>query len=148
MKRVLIGALAVAVITSGVAYSMSHGDAVTTRKNAMNVSSLAMGTLVPMSKGATAFDAKVVLRALKSLNYVAVTYGDHFPEGSDQGDTTASPKIWQDMAGFKAAGAKFAADTAAAIANPPQDVAALGAALGAVGGNCKACHDNYRVKKT
>ena len=147
MKRVLFGALAIAVVTSGIAYSMSHGDPITTRKHAMNVSSLAMGTLAPMAKGQTAFDAKVALRALKSLNYLAISVGVYFPEGSDAGDTTASPKIWQDMAGFKASMAKLASDTAAAIANPPQDVAALGAAVGAVGGNCKACHDDYRIKK-
>ena len=72
-------------------------------------------------QGREPFDAAEVLAALKTLNANAekIDVDALFPAGTDQGDTTASPKIWEDMAGFKAAGDKFKADTAAAVAAAP-----------------------------
>ena len=55
--------------------------------------------------------------ALKTLNDDAqkMDVAVLFPAGSDTGgDTTASPKIWEDMAGFQAKVDKFKADAAAA----------------------------------
>ena len=68
-----------------------------------------------------------------------------FPAGSDKGDTKAAPKVWEDMAGFKAANQKLIEATDAALAAPPQDVGALGAAMGGIGGACGGCHKEYRL---
>jgi cytochrome c556 len=108
-----------------------------------------MGTLVPITKGEKPFDAAVVLAALQTLNDDAqkLDVAVLFPAGSDTGDTTASPKIWQDPAAFQAAIDKFRADAAAALAAPPQDAAALGATVGAIGQNCGGCHETFRIKK-
>ena len=78
---------------------------------------------------------------------MANTFGDYFPEGSSDGETTASPKIWEDMDGFKAAIAKFEGETAAGDCCRAESAADLGAVMGSVGGNCKACHETFRVKK-
>ena len=95
------------------------------------------------------FDAAVVLEALQTLNDDAQKLDVAlFPAGTDQGDTEASPKIWEDMAGFQAKVDKFKADAAAAAAAPPQDVEALKATLGAVGSNCGGCHETFRIKKS
>ena len=51
---------------------------------------------------------------------------------------TASPKIWEDMAGFQAKIDKFKADAAAAAAAAAcQDVEALEGAVGAIGGDLR-----------
>ncbi len=71
-----------------------------------------------------------------------------FPAGSDSGDTKASPKIWEDMAGFKAAEDKFEADVAAALAAPAQDLDAFKAQFGAIAANCGACHQTYRLPQS
>lgn len=147
MRKILSIATIAALVSTGFAYAAGHVDAVTMRKNGMQVVGASMGTLAGMAKGQIAFDAKHAASALKGMNYVANTLGNYFPEDSSNGDTTASPKIWEDMAGFKAALAKLDKDTAAALANPPQDQASLGAMLGTIGGNCKSCHETYRVKK-
>ena len=68
-----------------------------------------------------------------------------WPEGSNTGDTESSPKVWEDMAGFQAANDKFAADTAAAVAAAPQDLAAFQAVFGPVASNCGSCHEAYRM---
>ena len=153
MKKIIIGAAMAAMFTTGLAFAAAHGDAINARKPAMKEVRGAMGALGKMAKGEMGFDAAVALASLQKMNEVSKTYGDHFPAGSETGmdsegkETTASPKIWEDMGGFKAAIAKFDTDTAAAVAAAPQSVEQLGPLLGSVGGNCKACHETYRVQK-
>ena len=152
MRKTIIGALAIAVISGGFAFAASHTGAIDARKAAMKEVGGAMGALGKMAKGEMAFDAAVALASLEKMNEVSKTFADHFPAGSETGmatdgkETTASPKIWEDMDGFNAAIMKFDTDTAAAVAAAPQSVEALGPLLGSVGGNCKACHETYRIK--
>ncbi|MHA1524327.1 MAG: c-type cytochrome, partial [Alphaproteobacteria bacterium] len=71
-----------------------------------------------------------------------------FPKGSESGmETEASPKIWEDMGGFEAKLAKYQADTAGTLVFPPTSREELGPVLGLMGGNCKSCHEAYRIKK-
>ena len=104
-----------------------------------------VGVLVKMVKGEAAFDAAAVLAALTALNgnVQKIDVAASFPAGSDKGDTTASPKIWEDMAGFQAEVDKFKAVTAAAAAAPAQDLDALKAQVGAIGQTCASCHQTY-----
>lgn len=148
MKKVIAVICAATLLSGSLAFAASHGDPIGSRKAEMKKVGGAMGTLVKMAKGQMDFDATGALNALKTMNEVASGFGELFPEGSETGGkTTASPKIWSDSAGFTAAVAKFETDTASAIANAPADQAAIGATLGLVGGNCKACHETYRIKK-
>ncbi len=88
---------------------------------------------------------------IATLNATAHTFGDYFPEGSaDPAKSGAAPKIWEDPAGFEAALAKFSADVAAAMQASgkagPADKEAFQAAITPVLGNCKTCHETYRLK--
>jgi cytochrome c556 len=87
--------------------------------------------------------------ALKALQVNAEKFDADalFPAGSTDGDTTASPKIWEDMAGFKATEDKYLADVKAAAAAAPADVDALKAQVGVIGSNCSTCHQTFRIKK-
>lgn len=153
MKRILTIAATAAIISSSIAFAAGHGDAINARKAAMKEVGGAMGALSKMAKGEMEFDAAVAVASFEKMNEVSKTFGDYFPEGSETGmdsegkETTAAPKIWEDMAGFEAAIDKFETDTAAAVAAAPQSVEELGPLLGSVGGNCKACHETYRIKK-
>ncbi len=105
-----------------------------------------------MLKGQIDYSPVAGQLVLRVMNTAALGIGEHFPKGSETGgETTASPKIWSDRAGFLAAVAKFQADTAAELVKP-EDVTFFekddfGAAFGKVTQNCKACHKEYRVKK-
>ncbi len=105
-----------------------------------------VGGLVKMTKGEEPFDAAKVLAALTALqaNGEKFDVALLFPAGSDQGDTKALPKIWEDTAGFEAAEDKFEAAAAASIAAAPQDVDALKAQVGAIGQACAGCHETFR----
>lgn len=108
----------------------------------------ALGQLGPIAKGEQPFDAAAVATAIEALNANVAKYdvAALFPAGSGAG-TDALPAIWENMADFEAKVVKLKADVAGIAANPPADQAALGAALGVIGGNCGACHQTYRAKK-
>lgn len=141
--------LILAISTVALAVSAAYADPIADRKAIMKERGGLVGGLAKMAKGETAFDAGAVLTALQGLkaNEDKVDIDALFPPGSDQGDTTASPKIWEDMAGFKAENDKYKAAVEAAVAAPAQDVAALGAQVGALGQECGACHQTFRIKK-
>ena len=139
--------LPVLLISSlALASSAAFADPIADRKALMKERGGLVGGLVKVTKGEEAFDAAMVLAALAALtaNGEKFDVAVLFPAGSDQGDTKALPKIWEDTAGFEAAEDKFEAATAAAIAAAPQDVDALKAQVGAIGQACAGCHEAFR----
>lgn len=141
--------LAVVASLAGVStMAFAAGDPIAERKAMMKSVGAATGASAAMVKGQADFDPRVAMLALRTMNAVALGYAGKFPVGSESGGkTTASPKIWEDSAGFAAAVAKFEADTAAALAAPAADLDAFKAQFGSVAANCSACHETYRVKK-
>lgn len=103
---------------------------------------------VALAKGETPYDPAAAEAIFKGMNSVAMTFGGLFPKGSETGgDTEAAPAIWQKPGEFKAAVAKFQQDTAAAAAARPQTIEAFRPLFAQVTGNCKSCHEAFRVKK-
>lgn len=144
MKKLLIGTFAALLMTS----TAVHADAISDRKAAMKNVGFAMGAMVRMLKGQTDYDPNTAVLAFSVLNNATIGFTSLFPVGSESGgDTTANAKIWSDMGGFSAAVAKAQADSAAAIAAKPADMDAFKVVFGKVAGNCKACHETYRVAK-
>ena len=100
-----------------------------------------------MVKGEIPFDARVAMAALQSFEAVGYAFGDYFPEGSDQGETRASPKIWQEMAEFQQYFADLREDVAAGVAAKPETLEAFQAVLGPIGENCQRCHEEFREEE-
>ncbi len=101
-----------------------------------------------MLKGAVPFDAAAANTILANYAAAAKAFPAHFPANSKTGgETEAAPAIWDKPADWKAATAKFQADTAAAVAMKPADAASFGKAFGLVTANCKSCHEGFRIKK-
>ncbi|MFI0847692.1 c-type cytochrome [Mesorhizobium sp. IMUNJ 23232] len=144
MKKLLL-AISLFALTA----SAATADPIADRQALMKANGKAAGQLAAIAKGEAPFDAAVVLAALTTINDDAqkLDVAALFPAGSDKGDTTASPKIWEDMAGFQAKADKFKTDAAAALAAPPADVDGVKATLGVLGQNCGGCHEMFRVKK-
>jgi cytochrome c556 len=144
MKKLLVAVSLIVLAATAV-----QADPIADRKALMKANGKAAGQLAAIAKGEQPFDAAAVLAALTTLNEDAqkLDVATLFPAGTDKGDTTASPKIWEDLAGFQAEVDKFKANAAAAIAAPPADVAGVRATLGGIGQNCSSCHEAFRVKK-
>lgn len=143
MKSVLLALSALALVATS-----AFADPIADRKAVMKErGGIVGGQLAPIMKGEKPYDAAAVMAALQALDANAKKWDEAalFPAGSETGDTKASPKIWSDMAGFTAAGDKFEADVAAAIAANPQDLDAFKPLFGAIASNCGACHQAYRM---
>jgi cytochrome c556 len=101
-----------------------------------------------MLKGTTPFDAATAQKILANYVAAAKAFPAHFPANSKTGgETEAAPAIWDKPADWKAATAKFQADTVAAAALKPATAADFGKAFGMVTANCKSCHEGFRIKK-
>lgn len=146
MRRLVFAGIALAVGFATTA-ALATDDPILTRKKLMQSNGGAAGAAQAMIKGEIPFNAAVAQAALRNFNAVAYTFGDYFPKGSDQGDTRASPKIWEEMAEFQQYLADFQADTDAARAADPQDVAGLQAAMAEIGQNCQQCHEAFRLEQ-
>lgn len=143
--RLFLSLTAAALVMTGAA----HADVVADRQAIMKDIGRSVGTVAPMVKGAKPFDAAAALAALEKIDADAKKLDAEtlFPAGSDQGDTEASPKIWENKDDFAKHIEKFRTDAAAAVAAKPQDLDALKASFQQVASNCGSCHQAYRVKK-
>lgn len=144
MRRIAFAFSAIAVFATA-----AMAGPIEDRQAFMKQNGRLLGALGPMAKGEQPFDAAQAIAMLQAFNEHSQTLdvAAMFPEGSEEGDTRASPKIWEDMAGFQAAVDEFKADAAAAAAANPQDVEALQAQMAAVGANCGSCHEAYRLSR-
>ncbi|CAN7640169.1 c-type cytochrome [Mesorhizobium sp. LjRoot246] len=142
--------LVIAISMLALAASAAFADPILDRQALMKERGKIVGGLSKVVKGEEPFDAAAVLTQLQALQTNAEKFDADalFPAGSDKGDTTAAPKIWEDTAGFKAAGGKYLADVKAAVSASPADVDALKAQVGAIGSDCGTCHQGYRIKKS
>ncbi len=142
-------ALAVFALSAGLASAADNPIAA--RKALMDSNAAAAKMSGAMLKEDLPYTPTAGLAAIAALHATAVSYGAFFPDNSKTGGGThASPKIWTDRAGFDKALGKFKSDTEAAMEvageDGPADLAAFKAAVGPVLGNCKSCHESYRVR--
>ncbi|MEJ8571365.1 c-type cytochrome [Microbaculum marinum] len=146
MKRLLFVGTTVAVLATG-AVAWAAMDPIAKRQMVMKNNGAAVGTLAKMAKGEMPFDAGAANLAVRVLYNGSAGFTSLFPEGTQTGgDTEASPKIWEDMAGFQAKDDALAEAAAGIIANPISDLDGVKAALGTIGQTCQGCHETYRQK--
>jgi cytochrome c556 len=97
---------------------------------------------------ATSDSAELVKRATR-VAYFAGLVQEAFPDSSSYGDTKAKPEIWSNRTDFDKRLKDFQTHAQALVqvaANETPSSDAFKAAAGAVGQDCKGCHDNYRAK--
>lgn len=152
MNRLLSASLAtIAVLASlpAAAQFQKPEDAIKYRQAAFTVMGNHVGRIGAMAAGRAPFDAKAAAESAHIVNTLAALPMAGFGPGTDKGlPYRAKPEIWSDAAKFKAAGDKMVTEVAkleAAAKSGSLD--AIKAAMGAVGGSCKACHDDFRAEK-
>ena len=101
-----------------------------------------------MAKGEAPFDLAKARAIFVTFADAAAKMPNLFPENSRTGgETAAAPKIWEDMADFKAKFVKLGADANAAQ-NSVTDLDSFKTTFGALAKNCGGCHEVYRIKKS
>jgi cytochrome c556 len=126
-------------------------DPIAVRQSLMDSNGGAAAVAGGMMKDQIPYNPTVAKSVILAWDAVANAYGSFFPEGSiDPARSHASPKIWEDAAGFQAELDKFKASAVAAVKaagkDGPADKAAFAAAAGPVLGACKSCHQDYRTE--
>jgi cytochrome c556 len=145
MMRTILATAAVAI---GATIVMAQGDPIATRKQTMKGVGDATKVGAAMAKGEAPFDAAKAREIFTTYDAAAKRMPTLFPENSKTGgETTAAPKIWEDMAGFRAGFAKFDKEANEAL-TATHDLDSFKAAFGTVTKNCGACHETYRIKKS
>jgi cytochrome c556 len=144
---------AVVVIALGVSVALAQQDPIKERKALMKGNADQAKIGAAMMKGEAPFDLDKVQKIFATFEDTATKAPALFPPNSVDEATaddpfSASPKIWQDMADFKAKFAKFGEDAKAAAASV-KDLDSFKAAFGNIGKNdCGSCHETYRLKKS
>jgi cytochrome c556 len=109
------------------------------------------GALSAMVKGEKPYDQVTVDAAMAQFEDTASKFPTLFPDSikglKPDGDYSASPKVWEDKAGFEEhikSFAKAVADAKGKIT----DLDTLKATLPTIGKQCGGCHETYRLKNT
>jgi len=143
MKLIVLSASILALSASA-----ALADPIADRKAQMKARGALVGELAPIARGQQPFDAAKVLATLEEMSKNAETdVSVLWPAGSEAGDHTSSPKVWEDPSAFETAVDKYKSDVDAAVAANPQDIDAFRPLFGAITSNCGACHEDFRVKR-
>lgn len=152
MVRTIFTVTSAAAIVLGISVAVAQQDVIKERKQLMKHNGAAAKVLGDMAKGDKPFDPAAAKKAFATIEETAAKMPDLYPAssknetGSDADKYSPSPKVWEDMADFKARFQKLGADAKAASASV-KDAASLKEALGNIGKNdCGACHKVYRVE--
>lgn len=127
--------------SAALAHDGVKNPVVKARMAAMKTIGENMKLLGGMAKGAIGFDAAAANAALDVIAGKAGEVPALFEAEEDDPKSEARAEIWFDFDDFTA---KALALESAASSAEVSDPASLGAALGMVGGACKACHQAYK----
>lgn len=149
----LIGALAVSagatmLVAEGHADERALKGAIKARQAHMSLYSHNLGILGAIAKGDVDYDAASAQAAADNLAAIAtLSQAGYWLPGTDSDSmegTRALPAIWAADSKAQTYGMEMAEAALAMQAAAGTDLAALQAAMGAVGNGCKSCHEDYR----
>ena len=128
--------------TASVALAYTTNPAVQARQAAMQTFGGDMKKLMPMVQGKAPFDAATAQAALAEMAATAGQVPGLFEAHEKDPESKAKDTIWENWDDFtaKAGALKAAAEAGAGV----DSLEALTAAMGPVGGACKACHTDYK----
>ena len=138
--------LVAACLGLGLTAVMAQPDPIAERRNTMKGVGGATRDGAAIAKGEVPFDAAKAQAIFKIYADAAAKMPTLYPETAKTGgETSASPKIWEDKANFDAAFARFGEE--AKIGMAATDLAGFRSAFGAATKSCGTCHETYRVKR-
>ena len=148
MKSIASLVLAAAAVTLSAPASAQFAkpeDAIKYRQSALSVMGTHFGRVAAMANGRIPFNADAAASNAAIAESMSKLPWAGFAAGTDAGNTKAKPEIWSDAAKFKTAQDNMQAEmTKLASIAKGGNIDAIKAAVGATGGSCKACHDNFR----
>jgi cytochrome c556 len=137
-----------AALMVGVTAALAQSAAIEQRQKLMKANGAATKTGTQMVKGEVAFDLAKAREILQVYATTADKVHAYFPPDSKTGgETTASPKIWENQADFRKRFDDWAQEIKRASAET-KDFDSFKTAFGTVTKACGSCHETYRIKKS
>ena len=147
MKSIASFILAAAAVTIALPASAQFAkpeDALKYRQSALTVMGAHFGRVAGMANGRIPFDAKVAADNAAIAESMSKLPWAGFVPGTE-GNTKAKPEIWSDNAKFREASEKMQGEMVKLVAaTKTGNLDTIKTAVGATGGSCKGCHDNFR----
>lgn len=141
----VLAAVAITLAAPAQAQFAKPEDAIKYRKSALTVMAAHFGRVAAMANGRMPFDAGAAASNAAIAESMSKLPWAGFGDGTDKGDTKARPEIWSDKAKFTAASEKMQGEMSKlAMVAKGGNIDAIKAQVGATGGTCKACHDDFR----
>ena len=144
-----------AALLLAVAFAHGHDGAigiVKQRMDAMSDMGKAGKSISAMLKGKRTLDAEAIRAQASAMGEHASQIPDLFPDTETSrhgGETEALPAVWQKRAEFEALAARLERQSAAlADAAAAADEGQVAESFSAVRRTCRACHDEFREKKS
>ena len=151
MKTVLFFVAASISITGGAVFAQDADAAIKARQGQFRIIALNLSYLGAIAKGEAEFDAERAQAAADNLVTISnINQGLNWPDGSSQSDTAntrAKSEIWANIDDMLVKWGDFgsaAQNMQTAAGEGPDEIRA---AIGAIGGTCKACHERYRAEQ-
>ncbi|MEM1403960.1 MAG: cytochrome c [Pseudomonadota bacterium] len=152
MSKRLLGAAIATAALSITPFAMSHLDdeepMQSYRQSYFTLLAMNFGPIAGMLKGEIPWDEAKLLKLAEDFSAVAsVDVARAFGPGTDGGKTRSKPEIWENTDDFleKYGDLQEAAKMLVPAASTG-DKQEVGKAVRAIGGTCKACHDEYKSK--
>lgn len=149
-RKLAVIALAALAATPALALDAEQAQKATeTRQAVLKVVGWNIGPLGAMARDLVPYDGAVVARNAERIAWMASMIPDAFRADTRPHAVTteALPVIWENYARFEelAANAQASAERLAEVA-ASGDEAATKQAIGALISDCRACHDDFRLK--
>jgi cytochrome c556 len=152
MKTIASLVLASAVLTMALPASAQFAkpdDAIKYRQSSMFIMAQNFGRVAQMAQGRIPFDAKIAADSAATAEFMSKLPWAAYGDGTDKGSipTRAKPEIWAEKAKFAEYAEKLQGEMVKLnSATKTGNLENIKAAVGAVGGNCKTCHDAFQAK--
>ena len=150
MKNLTTCLLAATVLTLAIPAAAQFAkaeDAIKYRQSALFVMQQNFSRVAGMAAGKIPFDAKVAAESAAVAESMSKLPWAGFGPGTNKGDTDAKPEIWAQKAKFDDYARKMETEMGKlAVAAKSGNLDNIKAAVGATGGTCKSCHDDFRAK--
>jgi cytochrome c556 len=133
-------------LSAGVVFS--QGDPIAARKALMKMNNDNARAVVRMMREQAPFDAAAVEAAFAQWADTAQKLPGLFPDDSKtDGDTRATPKIWENKKDFDQKAADFGKAVADNRAKAVASLDGLKSTIPPIGKTCDNCHEDYRLAK-
>ena len=128
------------------AAALAHSGATGIIKERMDMFKKNQDNLKAIKSHVRSENYESIVKLADEIRDWAVKMPEHFPEGSNEKPSEASPAIWLDFDGFKNAAMKNETTAKQLIAAAKaEDQKAVVDGFKAVAASCKSCHQSYKL---